>query len=149
MLLQRRQQRRAYRNARQVSAKGAFPSKFSSLPTPYFLCKDFHSILFSSHTPSPLASDPIPLPSCQYKVETAGNSSSHDVSPAFVTIGDSVVHVWTCGEQVHAHIYCMQVCVWQKSSQRYPITTFRCIRVSQTMEGVKKSQLLMLTGTLT
>ncbi|RCN33215.1 zona pellucida-like domain protein [Ancylostoma caninum] len=63
----------------------------------------------NSQPPSPLASDPIPLPSCQYKVEMAGNSSSHDVSPAIVTIGDSVVHVWTCGEPVHTHIYCMQV----------------------------------------
>ncbi|KAK6736889.1 hypothetical protein RB195_019529 [Necator americanus] len=63
----------------------------------------------NSQKPSLLPSDPMPLPSCQYKVEMAGNSSSVDVSPAFVTIGDSVVHVWTCGDAVHAHIYCMQV----------------------------------------
>ncbi|KHJ96553.1 zona pellucida-like domain protein [Oesophagostomum dentatum] len=63
----------------------------------------------NSQPPAPLASDPIALPSCQYKVEMAGNSSSDTSSPAFVTIGDSVVHVWTCGDPVHAHIYCMQV----------------------------------------
>ncbi|VDM65995.1 unnamed protein product [Strongylus vulgaris] len=63
----------------------------------------------NSHPPASLASDPIALPSCQYKVETASNSSSEDSSPAIVTIGDSVVHVWTCGDPIHAKIYCMQV----------------------------------------
>ncbi|XGW09463.1 hypothetical protein V3C99_011620, partial [Haemonchus contortus] len=64
----------------------------------------------NSQSPSPLASEPIPLPSCQYNVEMSSNSSqSGTSSPAIVTIGDSVVHLWTCGDPVHSTIYCMQV----------------------------------------
>ncbi|KAK6039217.1 hypothetical protein COOONC_23278 [Cooperia oncophora] len=63
----------------------------------------------SSQSPSPLASEPIPLPSCQYKVEMSSNSSAGGNSPAVVTIGDSVVHLWTCGDPIHSTIYCMQV----------------------------------------
>ncbi|VDP08706.1 unnamed protein product [Heligmosomoides polygyrus] len=68
----------------------------------------------NSQPPSPLLSEPIPLPSCQYKVEMGSSTnenetSSSSSSPAVVTIGDSVVHLWTCGDQIHSNIYCMQV----------------------------------------
>ncbi|VDL62614.1 unnamed protein product [Nippostrongylus brasiliensis] len=63
----------------------------------------------NSQLPAPLASEPIPLPSCQYRLEMGTNASSLVASPTVVTIGDSVVHLWTCGDPIHSTIYCMQV----------------------------------------
>ncbi|PIO72800.1 hypothetical protein TELCIR_05250 [Teladorsagia circumcincta] len=39
----------------------------------------------------------------------SSNASTAASSPAIVTIGDSVVHLWTCGDPIHSSIYCMQV----------------------------------------
>ncbi|PIO74670.1 hypothetical protein TELCIR_03316 [Teladorsagia circumcincta] len=39
----------------------------------------------------------------------SSNASTAASSPAVVTIGDSVVHLWTCGDPIHSSIYCMQV----------------------------------------
>ncbi|CAI2326861.1 unnamed protein product [Caenorhabditis sp. 36 PRJEB53466] len=65
-----------------------------------------------------ILSDEPKLPSCDYRVEVAGGvsrgggvvtSSLSDANAPVVTVGEAVVHVWTCSGDAPSDIYCMQV----------------------------------------